>query len=73
MPFSLTYFGNVVLDASPDEEFGAEYKFEQRFSYYTQLILTKKFSDKLSLLLAPGFVHMNTADSIPMDSRFYDS
>ena len=61
MPVSLTYFGNVVLDASDKSNFGpsAEYKFTHRLSYFTELILAKKFSKVFSFQVAPEFAYYN--------------
>lgn len=36
-----------------------EYKFEHRFSYHTQIIVARKFNDKLSLQLAGSYVYKN--------------
>ena len=67
MPVSLSYFGNMVIDARPDNSFGpkASYKFIHRFSYFTQFILARKFSEKLSLQIAPSVIYFN---SVP---RYY--
>lgn len=62
MPVSLSYFGNLVVDARADNNFGPSPEFKQihRLSYYTQLILARKFSNRISLQLAPSFIYMNT-------------
>ena len=61
IPVSLSYFGNVVLDAREKQNFGPEdqYKFLHRFSYLTQLIVSRKFGEKVSLQMAPTFVYYN--------------
>ena len=67
IPVSISYFGNAVLDARSDENFGPEesYKFIHRFSYFSQLILARKFSDKFSAQVAPSFAYFN---SVPIYS-----
>lgn len=67
MPVSLSYYGNVVLDARGDENFGPEasYRFIHRFSYFTQLIAARKMSEKLSLQVAPYLAYFN---SVPVYS-----
>ena len=62
MPIALSYYGNMVLDARPDNNFGPEasYRFIHRISYFTQLIVAKKFNDKLSLQVAPSFMYFNS-------------
>ena len=67
MPLTLSYYGNVVLDARPDNSFGPEasYEFIHRFSYFTQLIIARKFGEKLSMQLAPSAIYFN---SVPIYS-----
>ena len=62
MPISLSYFGNMVLDARPDNSFGPEesYRFIHRFSYFTQFIIARKFNEKLSLQFAPSAIYFNS-------------
>ena len=69
MPVSLSYFGNVVIDARAEENFGpsADFKQMHRLSYFTQLILARKISEKISLQVAPSFIYFNTV------KRFSDS
>lgn len=61
IPVSLSYHGNVVLDARADKYFGPEedYKFVYRFSYLNQLIVSRNFGGKASFQLAPTFVYYN--------------
>ena len=62
IPVSLSYFGNAVLDARPDENFGPpeNYKFIHRFSYLNQLIVSRAFGMRVSLQVAPTFVYHNS-------------
>jgi hypothetical protein len=62
MPLSLSYYGNMVIDARADENFGPEasYKFMHRLSYFTQLIVARKFGEKLSLQVAPSVIYFNS-------------
>jgi hypothetical protein len=62
MPVSLSYYGNIVLDLRPEEEFGpvGEFKFMHRLSYFTQLIVARKMSEKISLQVAPSMAYFNT-------------
>ena len=64
-PLSLTYYGNVVLDARSIDNFGpaASYKFSHRLSYFNQLIFARKFSDNLSLLVAPSMANFNAVNT----------
>jgi hypothetical protein len=62
MPVSLSYYGNVVIDARDEENFGPSTDFKQmhRLSYFTQLIVARKFSEKISAQIAPSLIYMNT-------------
>jgi hypothetical protein len=61
MPVSLSYFGNLVVDARDKSNFGPEasYKFIHRVSYFTQLIVARKFSNVFSFQVAPEMAFYN--------------
>ncbi len=62
MPVSLSYYGNFVIDARNEDAFGPSTDFKQihRLSYFTQLILARKFNEKISAQIAPSLIYMNT-------------
>jgi len=62
MPVSLSYFGNLVVDLRKEEEFGPDfsYKHIHRLSYFTQLIVARKLSEKISVQLAPSVIYFNS-------------
>lgn len=64
IPIDLTFYGNIGLDARNDEFYGSEYTFTQRFSYFNQLIIGRKFTNALSAQVAPSFLHYNMVDSL---------
>lgn len=59
MPITLTYYGNMAIDTRDKEVFGLNYKFSNRLSYYNELIVARKFTDKISLQVAGAFSHFN--------------
>jgi len=61
IPVSLSYYGNAVVDARGNENFGPEdeYKFIHRLSYLNQVIVSRNFAGKFSFQLAPTFVYHN--------------
>jgi hypothetical protein len=74
MPVALTYYGNIVLDARDKETFeysSSEYKGIHRLSYFNQLIVSRKFGDRLSAMLAPSMIwHNAVADSTYSNINF---
>lgn len=64
IPVSLSYYGNVALDARGKEFFGPEenYRYIHRLSYFTQFIVARKFNEVLSLQVAPSFMYFNALD-----------
>ena len=67
IPVSVTYYGNVVIDARPAENFPTS---SNRYSYFSQLIIARKFSQAISLQLAPSFSHYNIVDSALSNNQF---
>lgn len=67
MPVSLSYYGNIVLDLRKEEVFGpaASFKEMHRLSYFSQLIVARKLSEKVSLQLAPSLAYFN---SVPLNA-----
>ncbi len=67
VPVSLSYFGNIVIDLRSKDNFGpaASFKDIHRLSYFTQLIIARKFTDKISAQIAPSFIYYN---SVPIYS-----
>ena len=72
MPVSVSYFGNVVIDARGNDAFGPEedYTFTHRFSYFTQLIVARRFNHKYSLQVAPSFIYYNAIEEGRENANF---
>ncbi|MCF8391898.1 MAG: DUF5777 family beta-barrel protein [Bacteroidales bacterium] len=64
MPVTVSYYGNAVLDARSDDSFGPadQYKFIHRFSYFSQIIVARRFSYKYSLQVAPSMFYYNAVE-----------
>jgi hypothetical protein len=58
-PLSITYFVNAALDARKKENFlnGTD-----RFSYFHQLMIARKITDRFSLQVAPSLSHFNVVE-----------
>lgn len=64
IPIAVTFYGNMGINSMDDESFGENYKFTNRFSYFGEIIIARKFNEKLSLQIAPSFSHLNSVDSL---------
>jgi hypothetical protein len=60
MPVSVSYYGNFTVDARKDNEF---YNIQDRYSFFNQIIIAKRFSPEVSLQLAPSISHYNKVTS----------
>jgi len=58
MPISVSYYGNFTIDARSKNQ-GLFENLEDRYSYFNQLIITRRFSPKLSVQVAPSVSHYN--------------
>ncbi|MBT8254247.1 MAG: hypothetical protein HKN00_02560 [Flavobacteriaceae bacterium] len=61
MPVSVTYYGNFVIDARSKNQ-GLFLYTEDRYSFFNQLIIARRFSPKLSFQVAPSISHYNTVE-----------
>lgn len=64
MPVSASYFVNMTIDANKKAQFGPDslYKFSHRLSYFHQLIISKKFFNRVTIEVAPSFSHLNSVE-----------
>lgn len=69
IPVDVVIFANMAIDGRNKSAFEtssenySEYQFANRMSYFTQLIVARKFSDAFSLALNASFSHFNTVDA----------
>ena len=64
MPVAVTLYGVMAVDGRNKSVFGQDYKFTNRMSYFGQVIITRKFTDWLSLQAGASLTHYNSVDSI---------
>lgn len=62
IPVSVAIHANMSVDSRDEEVFGANYKFTDRFSYFAQAIVGRKFTHNFSMQLAPSFSHFNAVE-----------
>lgn len=62
VPVSLSYYGNMVINLSKEETFGPTERFKEihRLSYFTQVILARKFNKVFSAEVAPSLAYFNS-------------
>ncbi len=56
MPISVTFYGNAVRSDLPKSTFKND---SDRFSFFSQLIIARRFSPNISILVAPSVSHYN--------------
>ena len=62
IPLSVTLYGNLAIDARNQDVFegySSPYQLMDRFSYFGEVIVTRKFSDVFTLQLSGSFSHIN--------------
>ena len=62
-PFTIVGFNSLAINNALKESNYPKLQFEDRIIYVSQLLISRKFSDKLSLELAPSFFHENFVDN----------
>ena len=59
LPFSVTLYGNAMMDTRAKDNTTLFVSTSDRFSYFYQLIVARKFSENFSLQIAPSLAHFN--------------
>jgi hypothetical protein len=67
-PFSVSYYGNLTVN-SKSKEGSKFYHIQDRYSFFNQLIIAKRFSPNVSLQIAPSVSHFNQAPVLNIDQE----
>ena len=59
IPINVTYYGNMGLDARTKDKFR---NVQDRYSFFNQLIISRRMNSNLSLQLAPSIAHYNLVE-----------
>jgi hypothetical protein len=59
IPLNITYFGNMGIDARTKDNFR---NVQDRYSFFNQLIFSRRMNSNLSLQLAPSVAHYNLVE-----------
>lgn len=62
-PVSVTGLAGMAIRTQPFSDPSREYVFSDKVSYYYQLLIARKISDRLSLQLSPTLVHLNLVNA----------
>jgi hypothetical protein len=77
IPVSLTFYGNMQIDCQYKSDdtlsVGKNYGFADRLSYFSQLIITRRFGNHLSMQIAPSFTHYNWMMTDTVNSEISDA
>jgi Membrane bound beta barrel domain (DUF5777) len=60
IPVSVALYGNMAIDGRQEDVFGENYKFANRYSYFAQLIISRKINSSITVQVAPSFSHINS-------------
>jgi len=69
IPVSVTYFGNIVIDARDEEFFGTSYEFKNRLSFFNQIIVSRKLTEAFSVQLAGSYSHFNAVTELVQNEK----
>ena len=61
-PVSVSYYANMAFDTRKDADNSIFKYSSQRFSFFNQLIIARKITDKLSVQIAPSVSHQNSVN-----------
>lgn len=64
IPLSISLYGNMAIDGRNESEFVPDYKFVDRLSYFSQIIVGRKFSEAFSIELNASFTHYNSVPAL---------
>ena len=67
-PIAITYFVNLAVDTR-DKEIGRFVNSSDRYSYFHQLMVARKFSDKFSAQVAGSISHFNAVEGYLTDNN----
>lgn len=70
-PVAIVGFNSLAFNNTLKETNYPEMKFEDRMTYVAQILVSRKFNDKLSLELAPTFFHENFVDNDAQENSQY--
>lgn len=69
IPVQITFKGDIGISTQRERRFS--YSFTERLNYFGTIMIAKKFTDRISLQLAPVVSHHNTVVKEQQDQKLY--
>jgi hypothetical protein len=70
-PFEIVGFNSLAINSELDKDLLPKLEFSDRLAYVNQILISRKFNDKLSLEMAPTYFHENyVANNSQDNSQF---
>jgi hypothetical protein len=70
-PFSISYYANISAITKPWDDPSRTNYLSSRFSYVNQVLVARKFNEKISLQVSPTWVHINLVPSALDDNNVF--
>jgi len=70
-PFEIVGFNSLAINSELDKTLLPKLEFSDRIAYVNQILISRKFNDKLSLEMAPTFFHENYVVNNAQDNSQY--
>jgi hypothetical protein len=70
IPVSVTYYTNLALSTDNKQEELPNGNSSDRLSFFHQILISRKFNDQLSVLVAPSLSHFNVVEPAYQNDHF---
>ncbi|MFH6989374.1 DUF5777 family beta-barrel protein [Flavobacterium collinsii] len=70
-PVTIAGFNSLSINNTLKESLYPKLEFKDRLTYVAQLLISRKFSEKLSLEIVPSFFHQNFVDDVDQSNTQY--
>ena len=70
-PVTIAGFNSLSINNTLKESLYPKLQFKDRLTYVAQLLISRKFSEKLSLEIVPSFFHQNFVDDVDQSNTQY--
>jgi outer membrane receptor protein involved in Fe transport len=72
IPLNLAVYANMAIDGRKNSVFGDDYEFANRLSYFTQLIVGRKFNEWFSMEVNVSYTHFNAVPTEKINVTGYE-